>query len=75
MYYSRHRYYDPGSEWFISNDSIGLAGGINVLGHDRLRYLGRCRCVRGVRGNIVDANSMGLALNLRNRGRYVVGTR
>nr|WP_321840119.1 RHS repeat-associated core domain-containing protein [Paraburkholderia bannensis] len=29
--YNRHRYYDPDSEWFISKDPIGLAGGINAF--------------------------------------------
>nr|WP_321807875.1 RHS repeat-associated core domain-containing protein [Burkholderia sp. BCC1993] len=28
--YNRHRYYDPSSGRFVSEDPIGLAGGINV---------------------------------------------
>jgi RHS repeat-associated protein len=31
LHYNRHRYYDPSSGRFVSNDPIGLAGGINVF--------------------------------------------
>nr|WP_278644103.1 RHS repeat-associated core domain-containing protein [Burkholderia lata] len=31
MHYNRHRYYDPGSWWFVSKDPIGLEGGLNVF--------------------------------------------
>ncbi|TCW75947.1 type IV secretion protein Rhs [Burkholderia sp. SRS-46] len=30
LHYNRHRYYDPDSGAFISQDPIGLAGGVNV---------------------------------------------
>ncbi|WP_175018473.1 RHS repeat-associated core domain-containing protein [Burkholderia contaminans] len=31
MNYNRHRYYDPGSWWFVSKDPIELEGGLNVF--------------------------------------------
>ncbi|CAG2159120.1 hypothetical protein LMG26411_06455 [Cupriavidus numazuensis] len=30
LYYNRHRYYDPHSGRFITQDPIGLAGGVNL---------------------------------------------
>ena len=30
LHYNRHRYYDPEISGFISQDPIGLAGGLNV---------------------------------------------
>jgi RHS repeat-associated protein len=33
LYYYRARYYDPGLKRFVSEDPIGLAGGINLLAY------------------------------------------
>ncbi|MPV59545.1 type IV secretion protein Rhs [Burkholderia sp. HI2761] len=33
LYYNRHRYYDPHSGSFISQDPLGLAGGINLFAY------------------------------------------
>jgi RHS repeat-associated protein len=33
LHYNRHRYYDPHCGRFISNDPIGLSGGINLQGY------------------------------------------
>lgn len=33
LYYNRHRYYDPASGSYISQDPIGLAGGLRVYGY------------------------------------------
>lgn len=41
LYYNRARYYDPGLRRFISEDPIGLAGGINLYayaGNDPVNY-------------------------------------
>lgn len=33
LYYNRHRYYDPSSGNYISQDPIGLNGGINLYSY------------------------------------------
>ncbi len=33
LYYNRHRYYDPQQERYISQDPIGLNGGMNLYGY------------------------------------------
>lgn len=33
LYYNRHRYYDPGMHRYVSQDPIGILGGLNVYGY------------------------------------------
>ena len=33
LFYNRHRYYDPGMGRYVSQDPIGLAGGVNFYGY------------------------------------------
>jgi len=42
LFYNRHRYYDPGMGRYVSQDPIGLKGGVNnysYAGHNPTRYV------------------------------------
>jgi len=41
LHYNRHRFYDPDSGRYLTQDPIGLAGGVNVYGYVRGNPLNR----------------------------------
>ncbi len=41
LYYNLHRYYDPDSGQYLSQDPIGLAGGLRTHGYVKGRKEGR----------------------------------